>query len=74
MTLKEARTALGWTQQELSAKSGVGQQRISSLEKGEIGAISHETVQRLVRAFNKAGLKRLTGMQLFPVSFEKRAS
>lgn len=67
MTLRDARKALGWTQQKLEAESGVKQQQISELETGQIGRVSHESVQRIVRAFHRAGLKGLTADELFPI-------
>jgi transcriptional regulator with XRE-family HTH domain len=67
MNLKQAREALGWTQEELSRRSGVGQQHISKLEKGRIERISYLTVVRIVRALRKAGLAGVTAEKLFPV-------
>lgn len=67
MRLKDARRALGWTQQELSRRSGVRQQDISKLERGSVHRISYTTVVRLVRALRKAGLAGVTAEELFPV-------
>jgi transcriptional regulator with XRE-family HTH domain len=71
MTLKDARRALGWTQQQLEAASGVKQQHISDLERGEIGRVSYEAVSKLLRAFHKAGLKGLTADDLVEESKER---
>lgn len=68
MTIKAARTALGWTQTELADKSGVPQQRISLLERGRIERVSYRDVVLIVRAFRKAGLKGVTAEELFPVT------
>lgn len=68
MTLKEARTALGWTQQKLEAESGVKQQQISELENNKIETVSHASVVKILRALHRAGLKGLTAEALFPVA------
>lgn len=67
MTVREARRALGWTQMELAATSGVDQRHISALELNKIDAVSYVTVAKIVRAFHKAGLKGLTAEELFPI-------
>lgn len=74
MTLKDAREALGWTQQKLAAESGVVQQRISQLERHEISRVSWSDVRKLLRAFHRAGLTGLTAETLFPDEMEERAS
>lgn len=76
MTLKDAREAIGWTQQKLEAESGVMQQQISRLERGDIGRVSLVDVQRILRALHRAGLKGLTADDLFPAPAEasERAS
>lgn len=71
MTLRDARKAVGWTQQKLQAESGVKQQHISDLENGQIGRVGHDAVQRIVRAFHRAGLKGVTADELFPVASER---
>lgn len=72
MTLRDARKALGWTQADLEAASGVKQQHISSLENGDFQGVSYATVQKIMRAFHGAGLKGVTAEELFPLS--ERAS
>lgn len=74
MTLKDARLSLGWTQERLAAASGVVQQRISQLEKGQIRRISLEDTRKIMRALHRAGLKGLTDRELFPSPQEAKAS
>lgn len=57
MTLKEARTKRGFTQEQLSAAAGVDQSVISRIERGENANPSHETVTKLEAAL---GLRRGT--------------
>lgn len=66
MNLKDVRDVLGWTQERLAAESGVVQQQISRLERGEIGRVSLDDTRNILRAFHKAGLKGLTADHLFP--------
>jgi transcriptional regulator with XRE-family HTH domain len=49
-TLRDARTARGWTQDELAEKSGIDQTTISGLEVGRSTRPSFDTVQKLARA------------------------
>jgi transcriptional regulator with XRE-family HTH domain len=71
MTLKQARKALAWTQQQLEAASGVQQQHISDLENDRIGQVSYATVAKLVKALHKAGLRGVTAEELFPLDKER---
>lgn len=71
MTLKDARAALGWSQQKLEAESGVSQQQISRYETGEIERVGLDQAQRIVKALHRAGLKGLTLDDLFPVATER---
>ena len=48
--LRELRESLGLTQTVLAERIGVGQARISNLEKGELGTAKLETVQRYLEA------------------------
>lgn len=50
LTLKRARKAKGWTQEELEAASGVTQSAISRLERGEVPDPQNSTVDALERA------------------------
>lgn len=63
--LREMRLALGLTQVELAARSGVRQNTISRLETLEISP-SYQTVKRLVAAFHEAGVQ-VEDLELFPV-------
>lgn len=75
MNLKEAREALGWTQQKLEAESGVVQQQISRFERGDIERVSLVDAQKLLKAFHRAGMRGLTTDDLFPSAVAKeRAS
>lgn len=73
MNLKDARTALGWTQERLAHESEVVQQQISRLEKGQIGRVSLDDTRKILKALHRAGLKGLTADDLFPAA-EERAS
>lgn len=48
--LRELREALGLTQTVLAERVGVGQTRISNLEKGELSSAKIETVRRYLDA------------------------
>jgi transcriptional regulator with XRE-family HTH domain len=50
MQLKQARRRAGWTQAQLSARSGINQQIISRIESGQVRSPSYRTVIRLCRA------------------------
>lgn len=65
MTLKEARTRKGWTQERLSEASGVHQTTISLLERGGTDSPTWDVVARLCKAL---GAKP---EQLFPVEAGK---
>lgn len=67
MTLREARKALGWTQQKLSAESKVPQQQISELELDQVDRVAYRSVMLILKAFHRAGLKGLSAEELFPV-------
>ena len=55
ITLRSARLALGWTQEELEAKSGVSQPVISRIEQGGQGrATSYDTAYELTRAMGRS--------------------
>lgn len=56
-TLRQARDAKGWTQEELAAKSGVDQRAISKIERGESEDPQNSTAAKLESAL---GLKRGT--------------
>jgi transcriptional regulator with XRE-family HTH domain len=61
MTLRQARQAKGWTQEDLEARSGVGQDVISRLERRTSGAdaVTFGTIQKLEAALQlKASLRR----------------
>ena len=52
MTLSQARRKRGLTQDELSARSGIDQTTISSLETGRKGSPRFDTVIRLAKALD----------------------
>lgn len=56
-TLKDARGAKGWTQEELESRSGVDQRHISRIERGDIADPRNSTVVALEGAL---GVKRGT--------------
>lgn len=74
MTLRDARTALGWTQEKLASEADVVQQQISRLEKGQIARVSLDDTRKILRALHRAGLKGLTADDLFPFVEAERAS
>lgn len=57
MTLRRARTRLGWTQEQLATASGVQQSAISKLERGEVTDPQKSTADALEDAL---GLQRGT--------------
>jgi transcriptional regulator with XRE-family HTH domain len=50
LAVKDLRTALGWTQRTLAAKSGVSQAWISEIERGRCPDVSISTIDRLLVA------------------------
>jgi len=52
--IRASRTALGWTQTELSARTGVSQGDISRIECGQLDA-RWSTIHRLSEALNNPG-------------------
>ena len=50
MKLRELRQKKGWTQERLSAASGVDQPTISNLEHGRIKSPSFNVISRLAKA------------------------
>jgi len=50
MTLKQARVARGWTQQQLEQASGVAQSAISKIERNEINDPQVSTAAALEKA------------------------
>lgn len=65
MTLKQARHRRKLTQVELAEKSGVTQQAISSIERGDVENPSWDTVARLCQALN------VEPEDIFPVAIHK---
>lgn len=56
-TLKQARDAKGWTQEQLAHRSGIDQRVISKIERGAVGDVMNSTAAALEAAL---GLKRGT--------------
>ncbi len=50
----QLRLQRGWTQQQLSIKSGIAQERISLLESGDFTSITMKTLRKLSEAFDVA--------------------
>jgi transcriptional regulator with XRE-family HTH domain len=56
--LRAARAALGWSMEELSARSEVSARTIARCETGEdVPLVSVRTLRRLVHAFEGAGVE-----------------
>jgi len=51
-TLRTARERLGWTQEELEAKSGIDQATISNIETGRVTRPAFATVVKLAAALD----------------------
>ena len=60
--IKAARALLGWSQDDLAARSGVSQPTIKRLEAegGELGGRA-ETGEKIRRALQKAGIEFING-------------
>lgn len=60
--IKAARSLLGWSQDDLAARSGVSQPTIKRLEAegGELGG-RPETAEKICRALQKAGIEFTNG-------------
>ena len=50
LTLRAARHARGWTQEDLEAESGIAQATISKIERGDVPNPRNNTVQALESA------------------------
>lgn len=68
-TLREAREARKWTQEQLEAASGVAQTTISKIERGDVANPSNDTVTKL-----EGALKLRRGTLVFGQVIEARAS
>lgn len=62
-TLREARTARGWTQVELADRSGVEQSIISRLERGQTIDPANSTVKALEEALRVRRGSLVFGLQ-----------
>jgi len=67
MTLKEARALVEMSQSDLDRAANLPTGTIHALESGRIESPSWARVVLIVRALQAAGLKGITGEQLFPV-------
>jgi predicted transcriptional regulator len=67
MTLKEARELVGLSQIALDRAAGVPGGTVHDLETGRVESPSWTRVVLIVRALQTAGLKGISGEQLFPV-------
>lgn len=70
ITLKFARTLLGWNQPECDRRCGFRRGTTQDLENRGGENPSHDRVTRIVRAMRSAGLRGLQAEHLFPVQFE----
>lgn len=70
MTLREAREIAGLSRNRLAELAGTTTTTIYDLETGRNANPSHETVIRVVRALQRAGLAGLSADQLFPIADE----
>ena len=70
MTILEARRLVGYTRHRLAEAAGTTTTTIYDLETGRNKRPAYETVVRLIRALQEAGLKGITAEQLFPVEDE----
>lgn len=48
MTIKDARTKLGWTQERLASEIGVTRQTVSNLEAGRVTPSMHKLVSMVL--------------------------
>ena len=55
--IKAARSLLGWSQKNLVEKSGLSLPTIQRMESLGLGRSSHDNVQKLIRAFEAAGIE-----------------
>jgi len=67
MTLSEARRLVDLSQSDLDRRAGLPVGTTHALESGRIESPSWTRVVLIVRALQAAGLKGITGEQLFPV-------
>ena len=67
LTLRSARELAGLSQAELERRAGLPTGTVHDLESGRIESPSWARVISIVRALQRAGLKGVTGEQLFPV-------
>lgn len=68
LTLRSARELCGLTQSELARRAGLNTSAVFDLERGRSRRPSHETVVKIIRALQSAGMAGVTAEQLFPVS------
>jgi predicted transcriptional regulator len=66
--LKGARGLVNYSQSDLDRSAGLPIGTTHALESGKVSAPSFERVVLIVRALQRAGLKGITGEQLFPVA------
>jgi transcriptional regulator with XRE-family HTH domain len=61
--LRAARALAGWNQTVLAQKSGLSVETIKRLErlKGYLGAVKVETLDAIIKAFDKAGVEFTNG-------------
>lgn len=67
IALKDARGLVGMSQSDLDRAANLPAGTVHALESGRIESPSWARVVLIVRALQAAGLKGITGEQLFPV-------
>ena len=62
--IHQTRQARGWTQEQLEAKSGIAQARISKIEAGDFDSLTMATMRKFAKAFDVT-----VRMELQPFSY-----
>jgi transcriptional regulator with XRE-family HTH domain len=64
LRVEQLRSALGWTQEELSKKVGLARVSVTNIETGRQGAVTLETVEKFAKAFGTSPKHLLKGIWL----------
>jgi transcriptional regulator with XRE-family HTH domain len=68
---KAARALLGWSQEDLAERSGVVRRTLMSFETGT-GNLRQETVEKIVQAFERAGVTFVNRSDMLGVLLRSR--